>query len=216
MKSAKSLCAIIFVAVISLTLVFVGGVKAAWHYSLKPSDEFVLDINISVFAWQGSDELPDDEKVGENHIALIERITLSDFGLNNQSSFLSQYIASRIDEGKDTVSSVAPTPGGNLKSLFNTSEMQKLDFMIQVYTDSNGMVTGYELYTFETALVGNKIGTTVNPVYKTILALKNGDWLPETTMTGKSVSMRYDAKQGGTRITINPAQWERVTPVVEG
>ena len=133
-----------------------------------------------------------------------------DVGLNNPNSFLNEYIRDRIDDGKDNAASVAPTPGGNLKELFNTPEISKLDFMIHIHFDANGDVSFYEIFTFETSLVGNTINKEINPVYKTIFVNSEGVWKPSETLVGKSVSMRYDAKQGGGKnITIDPNKWEQ-------
>ena len=207
MKKLKLATCIMVLACFAIFLFSNAFVKAQWIYSGSAPSNLNLGLDITVFQWEGSEELPEDTEDGENHRALVKRITESDYGLNNASSFLSEYIEDRIYDSKDTVSSVAPTPGGNLKDLFNTAEMQALDFMIFLHLDGDKNIIDIELYTFETALVGNKIGTEVSPVYQTHLELTDGKWLPTKTTVGKSVSMRYDAKQGGTRITIDPNAW---------
>ena len=200
----------LYIVAVLLILSTVAGVYATWQYPTKqPGAEVQNSIHIVDFFWTGAEELPENDEVGENHIALIERITISEYGMNDPDSFLSEYIADRIDESKDTVSSVAPTPKGNLKDLFNTSEMKKLDFMMQLYLSDNGQIIGCDLYTFLTADLGFSVGRTVSPVYKTVLKLEDGKWLPEITYKGKSVTMKYDAKQGGGRITVSPEKWER-------
>lgn len=186
-------------------------VYATWNYpdpsSIQNSSK--LNMNVGVFVWEGADDLPQNDNVGQDHVALIERITQSEYGMNNPSSFLSQYIEDRINDEKDTVSSVAPTPGGNLKDLFSTSAMRALDFMMHLHLDANGNILFCEIFTFSTSLVGNTIGATISPVYKTELEYRNNAWLPKYTQSGSAKTMKYDAKQGGTRITISPASWVR-------
>ena len=200
----------LYVLVGLLLLTTVSGVFATWKYpTQQPTVEAQIPLQITDFYWTGAGELPELDDVGENHVALIERLAISEYGMNNPDSFLSSYISDRINASKDTVSSVAPTPGGNLKDLFNTSEMQKLDFMIQLYLSEDDRIIGCEFYTFQTDDLGYSVGKAVSPVYKTIMKLENGKWLPEITYEGKSVTMKYDAKQGGGRITIDPKKWER-------
>lgn len=230
MDKIKFLNRIFIIAILFISLFIPLGVKATWFYHVKSPGPIAIEPTLGIFAWEGSGDLPggggvvdpdlpvdpDDPNlppevpVGENHMALIKRLIESDVGLNNSSSFLNSYIKDRIDDEKDNVASVAPTPGGNLKSLFNTTEIAKLDFMIHIHFDQSGNIETYELFTFETALVGTSAGKVVDPVYKTILINKNGQWVPQATYVGKSVSMRYDAKQGGGKnMTINPTAWEQ-------
>lgn len=225
MKGVRLISTIFVVAIISLVCFFSNGVKGFWFYAMNEPGSIVT-LSAGIFAWEGSDQLPggggttDPENpdtpvqppVGENHLALLKRIIDSDLGINNHDSFLSNYIQSRTHENKDNAASVAPTPGGNLKNLFNTTEIAKLDFMIHIYTDQNKNITGYEIYTFETELVGAKVGIEVNPVYKTELAYIENKWVPVKTIIGKGYSMRYDAKQGGGKyMTINPDTWVPLT-----
>ena len=192
-----------------LLLTTVSGVYANWKYPLRqPTIEMQVPIQIIDFFWAGAEDLPEDDSVGENHIALIERLTISEYGMNDPDSFLSQYISDRIQDSKDTVSSVAPTPGGNLKDLFNTSEMRQLSFMIKLNLSNDDQIIGCEIYTFQTSSLSSSVGREVSPVYKTTMKLEDGKWLPERTYEGKSVTMKYDAKQGGGRITVNPDEWE--------
>ncbi len=221
MRKIRYLSLVFVVAMIAFFSLGSFGIFGAWIYSGSVSQPLPLHVELGLFAWEGSEILPGgggetpenpdipvpEVPVGENHMALIKRLVESDVGLNNASSFLNSYIEDRLDDNKDNAASVAPTPGGNLKSLFNTYEMSQLDFMIHIVTDSNGQ-TIYEIYTFETALVGNKEGIEADPVYKTILTLQNGRWTPIKTSLGKGYSMRYDAKQGGGKyMTINPDTW---------
>ena len=200
--SLLSICGILLVGIIGSFDVF-----GVWIYSQAMSEDIALDIKVQVVPWEGYEQLP-DTNVGENHIALIERIVNSNVGLNNSSSFLNEYIEDRINDDKDNAASVAPTPGGNLKDLFNTAEIRLLDFMIHIHFDNNGGVSFYEVYTFETALVGSSAGKNVSPIYKTILSYENGRWTPSQTIVGSATTMRYDAKQGGGKnITVDPASF---------
>ncbi len=206
----KSLSKMFIIVSLCIILLTMSGVFATWYFSLDQSPEDIDDnilLGINDFYWDGAEQLPESDKVGENHIALIERMTLTEFGLNNSTSFLSEYIQDRIDDGKNNASSVAPTPGGNLKTLFNTPAMALLDFMIYFTFDENNQISSYDIFTFETALIGNQQDQTVYPVYKTTLVYSDGMWKAATSKIGTATTIRYDVKQGGVRITINPTSW---------
>ncbi len=191
------------------------GVSATFDYAIEqPQPENAqLNIQMGVFNWVGAEELPEDSAAGENHIALIERIVNSEEGLNTPSSHLNEVIQQRIDQDKKTASSVAPTQGGNLKDLFNTSEMRELHFLLQFQPTLDGTVTEYYLYTFERAILGNTQYIEVTPVYKTLISLVNEQWKAMRSWTGKAQTIYYDAKQGGGKLmTIAPDTWFE-TPV---
>lgn len=206
-KYVRFICSALVVAIISLTCYFASGVNAAWHYAMNPTSQIDLNMSIGLFPWQGSEELPDLGDDGQSHLALIERLTMTEYGLNDPSSFLSEYIEDRFDDNKDNAASVAPTPKGNLKDIFSTSEMQKLDFMIHFELDSSDNIIACDIYTFATEDVGNKVGLNASPIYKTELEYRNDSWLPKSTYKGSATTMKYDAKQGGLRITVDPHSW---------
>ena len=197
------------------TLATVAGVTATWTYAREPALSVVENVPIAmgVYNWDGAEELPEDSSGGENHIALVERIVYSTYGLNNSSSHLNDVIEKRKSEAKDTASSVAPTQGGNLKDLFNTSEMQKLDFLLWFVFDEQGQVISYELFTFETSILGTKEGVRVTPVYRTLVVLdENGKWKPSHSEKGSALTIKYDAKQGGGKnLTVNETTFIKTT-----
>ena len=197
------------------TLATVAGVTATWTYAREPALSVVENVPIAmgVYNWDGAEELPEDSSGGENHIALVERIVYSTYGLNNASSHLNDVIEDRKSEAKDTASSVAPTQGGNLKDLFNTSEMQKLDFLLWFVFDEQGQVISYELFTFETSILGTKEGVRVTPVYRTLVVLdENGKWKPSHSEKGSALTIKYDAKQGGGKnLTVDETTFIKTT-----
>ena len=197
------------------TLATVAGVTATWTYAREPALSVVENVPIAmgVYNWDGAEELPEDSSGGENHIALVERIVYSTYGLNNASSHLNDVIEKRKSEAKDTASSVAPTQGGNLKDLFNTSEMQKLDFLLWFVFDEQGQVISYELFTFETSILGTKEGVRVTPVYRTLVVLdENGKWKPSHSEKGSALTIKYDAKQGGGKnLTVDETTFIKTT-----
>ena len=197
------------------TLATVAGVTATWTYAREPALSVVENVPIAmgVSNWDGAEELPEDSSGGENHIALVERIVYSTYGLNNASSHLNDVIEKRKSEAKDTASSVAPTQGGNLKDLFNTSEMQKLDFLLWFVFDEQGQVISYELFTFETSILGTKEGVRVTPVYRTLVVLdENGKWKPSHSEKGSALTIKYDAKQGGGKnLTVDETTFIKTT-----
>ena len=197
------------------TLATVAGVTATWTYAREPALSVVENVPIAmgVYNWEGAEELPEISEDGENHIALVERIVYSTYGLNDTSSHLNEVITQRISQAKDTASSVAPTQGGNLKDLFNTSEMEKLDFLLWFIFDDQGQVRSYELFTFETSILGTKENVRVNPVYRTLVELdENGKWKPTHSEKGSALTVKYDAKQGGGKnLTVDETTFIKIT-----
>ncbi|MBR7177108.1 MAG: hypothetical protein IKD26_02725, partial [Clostridia bacterium] len=49
------------------------GIAAVWSYNMATPQVIDLDINVSMFTWQGSEDLPDDV-FGENHRSLIQKL----------------------------------------------------------------------------------------------------------------------------------------------
>ena len=199
----------ILVSLLCVTAVAsVAGVSASWHYTngeYKTAEQN-SSIALTAYHWDGAEELPEDSKIGENHIALVERIIYSNQGLNTASSHLNDVIKSRINNSKDTASSVAPTQGGNLKPLFSTAEMEKLDFLLWFIFDEQKQVVGYELFTFETDILGNKEGVKITPVYRTVIELaQDGNWKATHSEKGSAETIKYDVQQGGGKyLTVNP------------
>lgn len=189
------------------------GVSASFFYADADPEAQAQSVVAQVqnFYWDNAGALPEDSSAGENHISLIERIINSNEGLNEPSSHLNDVISQRVDLNKNTASSVAPTKGGNLKSLFNTDEMRELHFLLQ-FAPTNGVITEYFLYTFERAILGNKQGTLISPVYKTQIILENGIWKAAKSWKGKAETIYYDTQQGsGKDMTINPNTWVEET-----
>ena len=207
MKLFPKICALIATC---LTLVTVAGVSARFTYANgtpTPQEEGAF-VHVALFYWEGAGSLPEDSNIGSNHIALIERIINSEEGLNTSNSHLNDVIEQRVDQNKQTASSVAPTQGGNLKNLFNTSEMRELHFLLHFQPNSDGTIDEYYLYTFERSILGSKQYVEVSPVYKTLVSLVDGQWKAMKSWAGKAETIYYDAKQGGGKlITIAPGTW---------
>ena len=200
------------IIVIGLLAMFatITGVFATWRYAEQPTGSKVQQVGMTVvgFFWENAGTLPEDSDAGENHIALIERIINSEEGLNTPSSHLNDVINQRVDLNKNTASSVAPTKGGNLKRLFNTSEMRELHFNLY-FTVHNGQITEYFLYTFERSILGNKQDVQVSPVYKTQITLQDGVWKAVKSWLGSARTIYYDTQQGsGKDMTIAPTTWQ--------
>lgn len=200
-----------FVLIITLLMcvISIAGTFATWIYAEQFPDLSFVDyfVKLEGFYWEGVEELPDDIEIGGSHVYLIQRLVESDVGLNAPSSHLNEVIASRLDSGLDNASSVAPTKGGNLKPIFNTSETSLLDFMIYIYADENGNPYAYDLYTFESQDRAY-VGSLVSPTYKTTVILKDGKFKAERTYVGSAQAIKYEAAQGsGKALTIDPASW---------
>ena len=88
----------ISVVLLLAVLVFTGGTYATWYYAGQPSDpaDHNLSISIGDFLWEGSGSLPTDDKLGENHVSLIDNIiNHPEHGLNANSSYLNEQISDR-------------------------------------------------------------------------------------------------------------------------
>ena len=74
------------------------GAYATWRYSELPlgtaSDKTSLEM--SIFHWEGSEILPDDEEEGLAHATLIDKIINgAGIGLNSAGSYLNEQIRNR-------------------------------------------------------------------------------------------------------------------------
>ncbi len=195
-------------------LMSVTGAVATWTFSeTSPSGlESGFGIALNGFYWEGVELMPDDVEGGESHVYLVQRLVeATDVGLNNPSSHLNEVIADRLASGLDNASSVAPTKGGNLKPIFDTSETALLDFMIHIHLDDNGNPSSYEVYTFATQNKAD-VGTVVSPVFKTLIEKKNGEFVAVRTYVGTAKTMKYEAAQGsGKTLTVDPHSWVKST-----
>ncbi len=191
----------------------IGGVFATWKYSNLGPNPASLDITIKLgeFNWVGSGDLPTDDAIGEDHLALIQMIiNHPEHGLNTSRSYLNEQIADRQDGGlgwsggRDTLGSMAVTQSQELAEIFGL-DSYNLDFLIQFVSDT-------EYYIFTTGVdlgqrgeinwlgTANKtpgkptvpIGERIHPIYRTRVLKTNGTWAAVETKAGSAISAWYE------------------------
>ncbi len=191
----------------AILLLSVGGVYATWNYaqgSVKSAEE---SLKLNVFPWTGSEVLPEEDEVGENHRTLIDMIINGKgVGLNTSNSYLNKQIDKRQDGGwfvpsRDTLGSMAVTQGDQLYELFGLTT-SNLEFLIQ-------FVSSNEYYLFTTgvylgekgsySILGSKpgspttpIGQYIFPIYRTVIRKTNGTWEAIETEEGSAKSAWYE------------------------
>ncbi len=199
MKSTTLVMAIVLI-------LSVAGVSATWKYATRTVASVHQLFRLNVFPWEGSEILPEEDEVGQNHRLLIESVLNHPTeGLNAGSeSYLNEQIKKRkkgsfLVPSRDTLGSMAITQGEQLEIF--VPESSGLEFLIYFVSD-----TEYELYTTGVALGERKnpataIGQWIHPIYKTKLVCKDGVWIAESTKIGSAKSAYYEESQPN--ITVN-------------
>ena len=218
----KKILALIF----SCTILFsIGSVYAMWQYaeSSSRSVSYSLVIKMSEFNWSGSGNLPDDDTIGENHIALIERIVNhTEHGLNTSKSYLNEQIKDRQDggigwsSGRDTLGSMAVSQSDELEEIFGLSA-ENLTFLIQFKSNTEYYIFTTNVYLGERGEInfwGNNskpgnpttpIGQNIYPIYRTKVVKTNGVWAPVETKEGYAKSDWYDESRRNANATQIPS-----------
>jgi len=187
----KTITLIVAVAILAT----IGGVSATWYYSTGTVEAVEEDVKLTVFPWEGSEQLPDDV-AGEDHMHLIEEIlngTYTDengnttaIGLNNPNSYLNQEIDRRSSNwlmSSDVLGSMDFWEREDINKYFDTST-NNLTFVIYF---PEGVDDTYYLYTTSIVLGGQNapnipVNEIIYPVYRTILQ-KNAEGIFEATKT---------------------------------
>ena len=180
---------------VMMFLLSVTGVYAAWLYCEVPLESVNVNVNfeMSIFQWQGSENLPDDEQAGQAHAVLIDKLINGDgVGLNSEDSYLNQQIQIRSTiYQRDTLGSMAVTQGNELTNLFDL-ETENVAFLIQTIEEET-----YYIFTTSEDLGENgspnyAIGTTISPIFRTTVKLVNGSWTAVVTEEGSAPSAYYE------------------------
>ena len=212
--------------VMCLVLVFsVGGVYATWQYASSGPNPAYIDIPIKLgeFNWAGSGNLPTDDAIGEDHIALIDNIiNHPEHGLNTSKSYLNEEINNRQDGGigwsggRDTLGSMAVTQSEELTEIFGL-DASNLDFLIQFKSDTEYYIftTGVDLgERGEINWLGNNktpgkpnvpLGEAIYPIYRTLVVKTNGKWAAKETKVGYATSAWYEESRRNANATQIPS-----------
>lgn len=180
-KSALfSIFTYILVALILLAL-FVPGVFAFWGYgSIIPSEPETFAASLMAFGYKTEEILPGggsvSAPVGENHLALIEKIlNESSYGLNATKKPI---IHNTLSYPGAVIYCDQTVQGGNLKHLMidSVSAAEKLYFIVSEVSD-----TEYNIFTLVAEDLDGSIGSEIE-VYKTV-ATKGTDNKWKTTVS---------------------------------
>ena len=206
-------------------LMSIGGIYATWNYS-SPSAapaSFEISPRLGEFNWIGSGDLPTNDDIGEDHLALIQQIVNhTEHGLNKSGSYLNEQIEARQDGGwgwtggRDTLGSMAVTQSAELTEIFGL-DSNNLEFLIQFVSDT-------EYYIFTTNVdLGERgtisiwgtnqtpgkptvpIGQNIYPIYRTKLIKTDGVWSAVETQKGYAVSAWYEESRRNATATQIPS-----------
>ena len=193
MKSTTLVMAIVLI-------LSVAGVSATWKYSLDPVDSVSKQFRLNVFPWEGSEILPEEDEIHQNHRLLIDTIINGAEGLNEPDSYLNDQIEYRkrkiflVKASRDTLGSMAISQGNELTNLF-VPDSSGLDFLIRFVSDSEYEIYTTGVYLGENGNPATPIGQRIHPIYKTRVLLKDGVWVAEWTKIGSAESAYYEESQ---------------------
>lgn len=212
------------VILLSVLMCTVGGVYATWSFAEEPanSESKTLNIILNEFNWAGSEILPEDDEIGENHIELIKKIVSHpEHGLNTSNSYLNKQIKDRknnsyFSPSRDTLGSMAITQSEELDQIFGLSSAN-LNFLIYFKSDTEYHIFTTNVYLGERGEInilgynskpGNPtvpIGQNIYPIYKTTVLKIDGVWTPIETKEGYAKSDWYDESRRNENATQIPS-----------
>ena len=231
MQKLRLITYILALCCVAVFLFSGAGLSAAWLYNVATPQVIDLDINVTMFAWQGSEDLPDDV-YGENHRALIQKIldgTATDsngnaiaIGLNNPDSYISNEIIDRTEGSwfatSDTLGSMDVYEASSIANYFET-ETTGLTFLLYfpdgqdgpIYLYTTNVELGQSSY-FSNPNFNIPQGQKVYPVYRTILQKNDqGRWIATESKEGYALSALYDNRIFGSGVakcpSIDPTSW---------
>lgn len=208
-----------FAAILSI-----GGVYATWKYSSMGPNPVSLELPLKLgeFNWSGSSELPTDDAIGEDHLALIQQIiSHPEHGLNTARSYLNNQIEARQDgglgwSGRDTLGSMAVTQSAELTEIFGL-DSNNLEFLIQFKSNTEYYIFTTGEYLGERGEIniwGNNktpgnpavpIGDNIYPIYRTKIVKTNGVWAAAETKVGYAISDWYEESRRNATATQIPS-----------
>ena len=225
MKKLKLATCIMVLACFAIFLFSNAFVKAQWIYSGSAPSNLDLDLDITVFQWEGSEGLPNDV-AGENHRELIDTIldgvvtdkngNKIEIGLNNSDSYISKEIDNRSTSwlfSSKTLGSMDYWERNDIADYFNL-DTTGLTFLIYF---PDGVADTYYLYTTSVDLGESSpsvpIGQDIYPIYQTILQKnEKGQWVATETKVGYADSAYYSNPVTGSLFvkypSFDPATWD--------
>ena len=224
MKKLKVVSSLMILACFAMFLFSNFFVKAEWIYSGSAPSNFNLDLDITVFQWEGSEGLTNDVQ-GENHRGLIDTIldgvivdangNTVEIGLNNPDSYISQEIETRSTNwlfSSKTLGSMDYWERNDIAEYFDL-DTTGLTFLIYF---PEGVADTYYLYTTSVELGESSpnvpIGQNIYPIYQTVLEKnEDGKWVATETKVGYAESAYYSNPVTGSLFvkypSFDPASW---------
>ncbi len=219
---------ILLILALSLTI---GGTLATWDYANGEATHSFTHLSLNIFPWEGSDVLPDDNQLGENHRMLIENIlngkktnsngSVTELGLNSPDSYINNEIEDRSNAGwfssSDTLGSMDFWESSDINNYFNTNTAN-VSFILYF---PDGVSDTYYLYTTSEELgdTGNPvtpIGKPIYPIYQTVLQKNSeGHYEAVSTKVGYANSAWYDNRITGSWLqypSFDPETWREGEP----
>lgn len=224
-RSTKIACYILC----ALLVLSCGSVYATWNYAQGESTPIEQTLKLDIFPWVGSDVLPEEDEVGENHRTLIDMIINGEgVGLNTSNSYLNKQISNRrkgslFVPSRDTLGSMAVTQGDQLYELFGLTT-SNLEFLIHFISDTEyhifttGVYLGekgsYSIFGSTPGKPTTPIGDYIFPIYRTVVTKTNGTWAAVETQEGSAISAWYEESSSNSDRTqipsFNPDSWVAV------
>ena len=213
------------ISICLITVLSIGGVFATWQYSnIGPNPSSAeIPLRLGEFNWAGSGDLPTDDAIGEDHLALIQQIiTHEEHGLNTAGSYLNEQIEARQDGGigwsggRDTLGSMAVTQSTELTEIFGL-DSNNLEFLIQFKSDTEYYIFTTGEYLGERGEInfwGNNktpgnptvpIGENIYPIYRTKIVKTDGVWTATETVAGYAKSAWYEESRRNATATQIPS-----------
>lgn len=207
-----------------VAMISVGGVYATWQYSSSGPNPGSVEIPVGLneFNWAGSGDLPTDDAIGEDHLALIQQLLdHEEHGLNTKNSYLNEQIEARQSggfgwRGRDTLGSMAVSQSKELAEIFGL-DSNNLEFLIQFVSDTEYYIFTTGEYLGESGEInfwGNNktpgnpavpIGESIYPIYRTKIVKTDGKWVAVETKKGYATSAWYEESRSNATATQIPS-----------
>ncbi|MBO5712783.1 MAG: hypothetical protein J6R88_01090 [Clostridia bacterium] len=183
-KKIKYITLVIFVAF----MLTITGVYASWLYAYKPPELKNATAVVKAFTWQGVEQLPEFDTLGENHVLLIENVLYeASYGLNATKKPI---IHNYLKKDGNIIYSDQSVSGGNLKHiLLDGTTSENLRFQVHRISATEYLVVTYAQRDLNAATVDKtRIQVFLTTVYKNI----EGTWHASNSYVGTALVVDPD------------------------
>ena len=183
-KKIKYITLVIFVAFM-LTMT---GVYASWLYAYKPPEFKNATAVVKAFTWQGIEQLPEFDTLGENHVLLVENILYeATYGLNaTKKPIIHKY----LDKDGNILYSEQSVSGGNLKHiLLDGTTSENIRFQAHRISATEYLVVTYSQRDLVAATVDK---TRIQVFLTTMNKNAEGTWHASNSYVGTALVIDPD------------------------